>query len=128
MKRSVRACYEGEGYVFAKNAAEITKEFGLARIARLASNENPDPPSQEAVKRGYEALQRANRYPDERMVSLSDALRTRYGNYSFVTGVGMDGVIETTIRTLVDPGIRLLSPPPRSLSTAWLHWPRAERS
>ncbi len=27
-----------------------------------------------------------------------------YGDYPFVSGVGMDGVIETVIRTLVDPG------------------------
>lgn len=32
------------------------------------------------------------------------ALRTCHGDYHFVSGVGMDGVIETVIRTLVDPG------------------------
>jgi histidinol-phosphate aminotransferase len=35
---------------------------------------------------------------------LMNALRTRYGDYHFVAGVGMDGVIETIFRTLVDPG------------------------
>lgn len=35
---------------------------------------------------------------------LVSALRAYYGDYSFVTGVGMDGVIETLMRTLVDPG------------------------
>ena len=33
-----------------------------------------------------------------------NALRKYYGDFYFVTGVGMDGVIETIIRTLVDPG------------------------
>lgn len=104
MKRSVRGCYQGEGYVFAKNAAEIGKQHGLERVARLASNENPVPPSEVALKLGYEALSHANRYPDERQASLNDALVAVHGNYPFVTGVGMDGVIETTIRTLVEPG------------------------
>jgi histidinol-phosphate aminotransferase len=104
MKRSVRECYQSEGYVFAKNAADLGKQHGIERVARLASNENPDVPSAEALKKGYEALTQANRYPDERQVSLSDALVRAYGDYPFVTGVGMDGVIETTIRTLVEPG------------------------
>jgi histidinol-phosphate aminotransferase len=99
----VRECYKSEGYVFAKNSAEICREHGLSRVARLASNENPEPPSEKVIKAGLEMLARANRYPDERMLSLVDALTRRYGNYHFVTGVGMDGVIETTIRTLVEP-------------------------
>ena len=28
------------------------KEHGLTRVARLASNENPDPPSQDVIKEG----------------------------------------------------------------------------
>ena len=50
------------------------------------------------------ALRDVNRYPDEQASVLTDALRVHYGDYSFVCGVGMDGVIETVIRTLVDPG------------------------
>jgi histidinol-phosphate aminotransferase len=51
-----------------------------------------------------QAVLSANRYPDERVDVLVAALRAYYGDYFFVTGVGMDGVIETLIRTLVDPG------------------------
>ena len=50
------------------------------------------------------ALRNVNRYPDERVNILTDALRQYFGDYPFVCGVGMDGVIETVIRTLVDPG------------------------
>lgn len=100
----VRECYQSEGYSFAKSMAEIKQKHGLERVARLASNENPDPPSEMSLKLGYEALSHANRYPDERQGLLNDALIAAHGNYPFVTGVGMDGVIETTIRTLVEPG------------------------
>ncbi|HVP95404.1 MAG TPA: histidinol-phosphate transaminase [Methanoregulaceae archaeon] len=99
----VRRCFQTTGYVFAKHAAEIMKEHGITRIARLASNENPDPPSRNVVEEGTRLLTDANRYPDETMGSLIDALRKHYGDYHFVTGVGMDGIIETTIRTLVEP-------------------------
>ena len=99
----VRSCFQSAGYVFAKHAAEIMKEHGITRVARLASNENPDPPSPDVIKEGTRLLSGANRYPDETQGSLIDALAKKYGDYHFVTGVGMDGIIETTIRTLVEP-------------------------
>jgi histidinol-phosphate aminotransferase len=105
MERLVRSCFKKKGgYVFAKKAGDIAREYGIARIARLASNENPFPPSAAAQKAAETALQSVNRYPDERTSILADALKALYGDYSFVCGVGMDGVIETVIRTLVDSG------------------------
>ncbi|MDD1698612.1 MAG: histidinol-phosphate transaminase [Methanoregula sp.] len=105
MERLVRSCYKKKGgYVFAQKAGDIAREYGIDRIARLASNENPYLPSASALKAAETALQSVNRYPDERTSILGDALRAWYGDYSFVCGVGMDGVIETVIRTLVDPG------------------------
>ena len=100
MERLVRDCFRTGGYVFAKKA----DERGLPRIARLASNENPEVPSPKARAAAKKALGQANRYPDERVDVLTNALREHFGDYSFVTGVGMDGVIETLIRTLVEPG------------------------
>ncbi len=104
MERLVRSCYKQGGYVFAKKAGGRTHGAGDPRIARLASNENPEGPSTEAVKAAQEAVLSANRYPDERVDVLVSALKAHYGDYTFVAGVGMDGVIETLMRTLVDPG------------------------
>lgn len=105
MERLVRFCYKKKsGYVFAKKAEDIAREYGIARIARLASNENPEPLSSAALEAAQEALCTVNRYPDERVNVLMNALRAHYGDYHFVTGVGMDGVIETIVRTLVEPG------------------------
>jgi histidinol-phosphate aminotransferase len=105
MDRLVRSCYKKKsGYTFAKKATDIAREYGLDRIARLASNENPEALSSGALEAAREALLTANRYPDERANILMNALRAHYGDYQFVTGVGMDGVIETIIRTLVEPG------------------------
>ena len=105
MERLVRSCYKKKsGYSFAKKAGDIAREYGIDRIARLASNENPEPLSAQALSAAEEALRGVNRYPDERANILMNALRAHYGDYHFVTGVGMDGVIETIFRTLVEPG------------------------
>ena len=104
MERLVRSCYKQGGYQFAKKPTEIAREYGIDRIARLASNENPEAPSPAVIAAAEEALRHVNRYPDERVDFLTSALRKYYGDYRFVTGVGMDGVIETLIRTLVEPG------------------------
>ncbi len=105
MERLVRSCYKKKsGYVFAKKAEDIAREYGMTRIARLASNENPEPLSPAALAAAEEALKTVNRYPDEKANVLMSALRATYTHEHFVTGVGMDGVIETIIRTLVDPG------------------------
>jgi len=105
MERLVRSCYKKKnGYVFAKKAGDIAREYGIDRIARLASNENPYPLSAAAQEAAEIALRNVNRYPDERVNILIDALREYYGDYHFVSGVGMDGVIETLIRMLVEPG------------------------
>ena len=105
MERLVRSCYKQGGYVFAKKAGgSCTRSRATIRVARLASNENPEAPSPAAVAAAQAAVSDANRYPDERVDVLVSALRAYYGDYTFVTGVGMDGVIETLMRTLVDPG------------------------
>ena len=70
----------------------------------LPVTRTPRPRHRAAVAAAQAAVLAANRYPDERVDVLVTALRAYYGDYTFVTGVGMDGVIETLIRTLVDPG------------------------
>ena len=109
MERLVRSIYKKKsGYVFAKKAEDIAREYGIDRVARLGSNENPDPLSPAAQEAARQALLTVNRYPDERVNILTNALKEFYGDYSFVTGVGMDGVIETVIRTLVDHGEKVV--------------------
>jgi histidinol-phosphate aminotransferase len=104
MEHLVRSCYKQGGYQFAKKPSDIAREYGIDRIARLASNENPSPPSSVVIAAAEAALHHVNRYPDERVDLLTTALRDCYGDYRVVTGVGMDGVIETLMRTLVEPG------------------------
>ncbi len=104
MRQKVRNYLGTAAYNYAQSPAEVARLSGKARIARLASNENPWPPTPVAIEAGIRALRGVNRYPGESSAFLEDALRQRYGDYTFGTGVGMDGVIETVVRTLVEPG------------------------
>ncbi|MGE5832091.1 MAG: pyridoxal phosphate-dependent aminotransferase [Methanomicrobiales archaeon] len=104
MRRSVRPCYEKGGYVYATGAREIALKSGRERVALLASNENPFPPSPPVLDAAMLAMRGVNRYPPEQPVSLLGALRRHHGDYSFAAGAGMDGIIETVIRVLVAPG------------------------
>lgn len=104
MKHLIRNIFEEEGYVFATKASDIAKEAGFLNPARLASNENPKGPSFKAIECARKSLEDLNRYPDENAKKLVQALRDYHGDYRIVTGVGMDGVIENTIRTLVEAG------------------------
>lgn len=101
----VRDLYQkGTSYVFAKKLVDIAEEFGYSQVARLASNENPLGPSPLAMKEAEKVLAFMHRYPDTNHSDLIRALKDYHGDYSFVTGVGMDGVIETCIRVLINPG------------------------
>lgn len=108
MRPSARACFSSSGYVYATRAEEIAKEHGIQRIARLASNENPFPPSPKALECAEKALREVNRYPPEAHRSLLKSLTERFGYLHIVLGNGMDGVIETVLRTLIDPGDRVV--------------------
>ena len=107
MERLIRECFTEEGYIFATKAVDIARKLGHTRLARLASNESPFPPSQNAITAAKDELETVNRYPDERMESLIKSLRKYHGEYRFVTGVGMDGVIETIIRMFIGQGDRV---------------------
>jgi len=105
LSRHIRTLYQkGPAYVFAKRPEEIAKSYGFERIAMLASNENPFGPSETAVREAGELLTSMHRYPDSTNATLITALKEYHGAYEFVTGVGMDGVIETCLRVLIDPG------------------------
>jgi histidinol-phosphate aminotransferase len=104
MKHCVREIFRTTGYVFATKARESAASHGHINPALLASNENPFPPSSRALEAATRALSTVHRYPDERNEALREALTLHYGRHVFVTGVGMDGIIETVIRVLINPG------------------------
>jgi histidinol-phosphate aminotransferase len=94
--------------MYATRAEEIARREGHTRLARLASNENPFPLSPRAKQLAREALEEVNRYPPEHETRLTEQLAECLSWPHVVLGNGMDGVIETVIRTLIDPGERVV--------------------
>lgn len=109
MKPRVRSEFIKSGYVFAKSPAEIAKEYGFLEVAMLGSNENPSPPSDKVLRAAAGELSGVNRYPDPKAAEFHAALRKYICDAPVVTsGLGMDGVIETVIRTLIEPGDKVV--------------------
>ncbi|MBF0387148.1 MAG: histidinol-phosphate transaminase [Candidatus Omnitrophica bacterium] len=93
-------------YVPGKPIDEVRREYGLKKVVKLASNENPYPPSPKVLKAISLAAKKANRYPDGSCFELRQELarRLKLEPEQFVFGCGSDEVIVMAIRSFVEPG------------------------
>lgn len=99
---------------------ELTRESGITKVIKLASNENPLGPSPLAVEAIREALSGLNRYPDGSGFYLKEALSRKFGIAppGILLGNGSNEVIELALKTFVNPGEEVLSPFPSFLMYA----------
>src|SRR5512134_3144712 len=83
-----------------KPIEELERELGIADVIKLASNENPLPPSERVLKAIIEALHTVHRYPDSSGYYLRQALARRYGLTAdhIVLGNGSNDLIELLVR------------------------------
>src|SRR5262249_31117860 len=81
-------------------------ELGLTDVIKLASNENPLPPSERVLKAIAEALTHLNRYPDGSAHYLRIALARRHGvtPEHLIMGNGSNELIELIVRSFLRPG------------------------
>ncbi|MBI5440248.1 MAG: histidinol-phosphate transaminase [Deltaproteobacteria bacterium] len=95
-----------DSYVPGKPVEELRREKGLARIVKLASNENSLGPSPVALEAYRLEGERLYRYPDGYGFCLKEALSERFGvaPENLVLGNGSSEIIEMTVRLLVQPG------------------------
>ncbi len=93
-------------YVGGKPIAEVKREFGLARVIKLASNENPFPPSPGVLKAMAAAARDVNRYPDGSCYALRQELsrRLKVAPDQLVFGCGSDEIIVMALRAFVNEG------------------------
>ena len=94
-----------------KPIEELEREFGLTDVIKLASNENPLPPSERVLKAISEALPHLNRYPDGSAHYLRGALARRHGltPEHIIMGNGSNELIELLVRTFVLDGEEVLA-------------------
>ena len=101
-------------YVPGKPIEEVKREFGLDRVVKLASNENPFGASKLAVQAITEAAQNTAIYPD----GYAQALRTKVAEFynvsenQLVFGNGSDEVIQFLCRSLLSKGTNIVTAHP----------------
>ncbi len=93
-------------YIAGKPIEETQREYGVKKVIKLASNENPLGPSPKAVKAIKGAMKDLQLYPDASGFHLRNTL-AKYEKVTFdeiVLGNGSNEVIELLIRTFCIPG------------------------
>jgi histidinol-phosphate aminotransferase len=97
-----------------KPIEELERELGLTDVIKLASNENPLPPSERVLKAVTEALTHLNRYPDGSGYYLRQALARRHGVSAdqIILGNGSNDLIELVARSFLRAGEEAVIPHP----------------
>jgi histidinol-phosphate aminotransferase len=98
-------------YQAGKPIDELTREKGLTRISKLASNENPLGPSPFAIQKMTNALWDVHRYPDMNAYKLKSSLSRLYNlkNENIILGNGSEGIMAYIARAFVQPGHEVLT-------------------
>lgn len=97
-----------------KPVEEVERELGIPGAVKLASNENPFPPSEKVLAAIRGALGGLNRYPDGSGYYLRQALAKKHdvSAEAIVLGNGSNELIELLARTFVRPGEEVVIPQP----------------
>src|SRR2546425_6120678 len=97
-----------------KPIEELEREFGIHDAIKLASNENPLPPSDRVQRAIAAALTQLNRYPDGSGFYLRQALAKKHGftPEHVLLGNGPNDLIELMVRTFLKAGAEAVVPPP----------------
>jgi histidinol-phosphate aminotransferase len=97
-----------------KPIEELERELGIVDAIKLASNENPLPPSDRVQSAIRAALNALNRYPDGSAFYLRQALAKKHGVSAeqVILGNGSNELIELLTRTFLKPGDEAVVPHP----------------
>jgi histidinol-phosphate aminotransferase len=97
-----------------KPVEELERELGIHDAVKLASNENPLPPSDRVQQAIIAALPHLNRYPDGSGFYLRQAIAKKHGFTpdQVVLGNGSNDLIELVVRAFMRPGDEAVVPHP----------------
>jgi histidinol-phosphate aminotransferase len=97
-----------------KPVEELERELGITGAIKLASNENPFPPSERVRQAILKAVDNLNRYPEGSGYYLRHALAKRHGvgADAIVLGNGSNELIELIVRAFLKPGEEAVIPHP----------------
>lgn len=97
-------------YVPGKPIEEVRREFGLADVIKLASNENCFGPSPKALASIRKNLKDINRYPDASSFYLKKKMSRMLGvgEDRLIFGNGSDEIIGLAVRTFIEDGDEII--------------------
>ncbi|MEM0350244.1 MAG: histidinol-phosphate transaminase, partial [Archaeoglobaceae archaeon] len=102
-----------ENYVAGKSVEEVKEKYGIDKVVKLASNENAYGASPKAIEvlRNFSEL---HRYPNPEYRALREKLAeyTGWEMERIVIGAGIDGILETIFKMLIDEGDEVIIPVP----------------
>lgn len=104
-------------YVPGKPIEDVKRQFGLKSVIKLASNENPYPPSKKVLAALAKAALSVNRYPDGSCFLLRQALAKylKVGQDQLIFGNGSDEIIVLAVKAFVDKGDEVIIAQPSFL-------------
>ncbi|MDG0789627.1 histidinol-phosphate transaminase [Cohnella ginsengisoli] len=96
-------------YLPGRSIADIRAEYGLERVVKLASNENPLGPSPLALQAVRDMLPDMHRYPDDRAALLRSKLAAKLSLDAarFIVANGADELITLICEAYLEPGDRI---------------------
>lgn len=100
-----------------KPIEELTREYGIQNVIKLASNENPLGPSPLALRAIRKVLPQLHRYPDGSGYYLKQTLGRllKVSPEKILLGNGSNEIIELALKTFLKPGFEVISPIPSFL-------------
>ena len=98
--------YKIKPYVPGKPINEVKRELGLKSVIKLASNENPYPPSAKVLAAMNAAAREVNRYPDGGCFGLRRALARKLDvdDGQLIFGNGSDEIITLAVKAFAGRG------------------------
>jgi len=93
-------------YIPGKPIEEVQREYGLAEVVKLASNENPLGTSPKAIAAMQAELAKLNLYPESTCPELTEAVAARLGMppESLLFDNGGDAILSSIAQAFVNPG------------------------
>ncbi len=106
-----------EPYQPGKTQEELEREYGIGKSIKIASNENPAPPSPRIVEAITDALAGINRYSDATCHDLATAIAAKYGveKEEIVIGNGSNEIIDFLVKSFVQNGDEVITSHPSFL-------------
>ena len=98
-------------YKAGKPIFEVQQQYGLEKVVKLASNENPLGPSPKAIEAAKESLLECHRYPDPHARVLRKMLAERFSlsTDNVIVGAGSEGIMANIVRVFLQPEDEVLT-------------------